>query len=204
MQPRNNRVGILGGTFDPPHIGHLVLAEYAATALDLDCVMFVPAAEPPHKDQLRVDIEHRLPMIELAIAGNDRFALSRVDVDRPGPHYTVDMIRILQADQPDTEFYFVLGGDSLHDLPRWHLPLDLIALCKLAVMARPGAEVIPDLEANVLPGLSDRVIVIDSPMLGFSSTEVADRLEAGKSVRYLVPDAVLSYIQTHRLYQNGS
>ncbi len=111
------------------------------------------------------------------------------------------MIRILQAQQPDTEFYFVLGGDSLHDMPHWYHPQELIALCKLAVMARPGAEVIPDLEANVLPGMADRVVVIDSPMLGFSSTEVADRLEAGKSVRYLVPDAVLSYIQTHRLYR---
>ncbi len=204
MQPTANRVGILGGTFDPPHIGHLVLAEYAATALDLDCVLFVPAADPPHKDQLRVGIEHRLPMIALAIAGNLRFALSRVDVDRPGPHYTVDMIRILQAQQPDTEFYFVLGGDSLHDMPRWYHPRELIGLCKLAVMARPGGEVIPDLDADILPGLRDRVVVIDSPMLGFSSTEVADRLEAGKSVRYLVPDAVLSYIQTHRLYENGS
>lgn len=196
------RVGILGGTFDPPHIGHLVLAEYATTALDLACVLFVPAADPPHKHQLRHGIQHRLPMLELATAGNDHFAISRVDIDRPGPHYTVDMVAILQAQHPDTEFYFLLGGDSLHNLPTWYKPNALIALCKLAVMARPGGEVIPDLEAEILPGLAERVVVIDSPMLGFSSTEIADRLEAGKSVRYLVPDAVLSYIQTHRLYRH--
>lgn len=198
------RVGILGGTFDPPHIGHLVLAEYAVTALDLACVLFVPAADPPHKWRVREAIAHRLPMLERAIKGNDRFAISRVDVDRPGPHYTVDMIRILQQQQPETEFYFLMGGDSLHNLPDWHHPEELIALCKLAVMARPGAEVAPDLTANILPGLVDRVVMIDSPMLGFSSTEVADRLETGKSVRYLVPDSVLTYIQDHRLYQNDT
>jgi nicotinate-nucleotide adenylyltransferase len=198
------RVGILGGTFDPPHIGHLVLAEYATTALDLESVLFVPAADPPHKNQLRYGIDHRLPMLELAVAGNQQFVISRVDVDRPGPHYTVDMVRILQAQQPETEFYFLMGGDSLHHLPQWYHPLELIALCKLAVMARPGAEITSDLKANLLPGLAERVVIIDSPMLGFSSTEVADRLEAGKSVRYLVPDSVLSYIKDHGLYQHGS
>ena len=196
------RVGILGGTFDPPHIGHLVLAEYAAVALDLACVLFVPAANPPHKWRVRVGIEHRLPMLERAISGNERFIISRVDIDRPGPHYAVDMVQILEAQQPDTEFFFVMGGDSLHHLPEWYHPQELIALCKLAVMARPGAEVTAEFTENLLPGLAERVVVIDSPMLGFSSTEVADRLEAGRSVRYLVPDAVLSYIQDHRLYRN--
>ncbi|MEO8396688.1 MAG: nicotinate (nicotinamide) nucleotide adenylyltransferase, partial [Chloroflexota bacterium] len=165
---------------------------------------FVPAADPPHKWRVREAIDHRLPMLERAIADNERFAISRVDVDRPGPHYTVDMIRILQEQQPETEFYFLMGGDSLHNLPSWHRPEALIALCKLAVMSRPGGEVAPDIIGNILPGLADRVVVIDSPMLGFSSTEVADRLETGKSVRYLVPDSVLTYIQDHRLYQNAT
>ncbi len=198
------RVGILGGTFDPPHIGHLVLAEYAVTALTLDEVLFVPAADPPHKWRVRVNIEHRLPMLQRAIADNPRFSISRVDIDRTGPHYTVDMVRILQGQQPDTEFFFLMGGDSLYNLPKWYQPRDLIALCKLAVMARPGAEIPSELSTNLLPGLADRVEIIESPMLGFSSTEVADRLEAGKSVRYLVPDAVLTYIQLNGLYQNGA
>lgn len=197
------KVGILGGTFDPPHIGHLVLAEYAVTALNLDCVFFVPAADPPHKWRVREGIDHRLPMLECAIAGNEKFTISRVDVDRPGPHYTVDTVRILQKDYPDTEFFFLMGGDSLLNLPSWYQPHELIALCKLAVMARPGSPMPPELKETLLPGLADRVIVIESPMLGFSSTEVADRLEAGKSVRYLVPDAVLQYIQKNGLYKNG-
>lgn len=198
------RVGILGGTFDPPHIGHLVLAEYAVSALGLDQVLFVPAADPPHKWRVRVSIEHRLPMLQRAIEDNERFSISRVDIDRPGPHYTVDMVRILQGQYTDTEFFFLMGGDSLYNLPTWYQPQDLIALCKLAVMARPGAAMPPELSTNLLPGLADRVEIIESPMLGFSSTEVADRLEAGKSVRYLVPDAVLTYIQLNRLYQNGA
>jgi nicotinate-nucleotide adenylyltransferase len=196
------RIGILGGTFDPPHIGHLVLAQYAVSALDLECVYFVPAADPPHKSQLRYEIEHRLPMLELAIAENERFSISRVDIDRPGPHHSVDMVRILQTQQPDTDFYFLMGGDSLHTLPTWYHPLELIALVKMAVVARLGSEIDEDLLA--LPGLVERVTVIDSPLLGFSSTEIAERLEAGKSVRYLVPDAVLAYIEEHRLYRHDT
>ena len=196
------KIGILGGTFDPPHIGHLVLAQYAVSALDLACVYFVPAADPPHKSQLRYEIEHRLPMLELAIAENDRFMISRVDIDRPGPHYTVDMVRILQNQQPDVEFYFLMGGDSLHNLPTWNHPIELIESVKMAVVARLGSDIYEDLLA--LPGLKEKVTVIDSPLLGFSSTEIAERLEAGKSVRYLVPDAVLEYIEKHRLYQHVS
>jgi nicotinate-nucleotide adenylyltransferase len=194
------KIGILGGTFDPPHIGHLVLAQYAVSALDLECVYFVPAADPPHKSQLRYEIEHRLPMLELAIDENERFSISRVDIDRPGPHYTVDMVRILQKRQPDVEFYFLMGGDSLHTLPTWNDPTELIASVKMAVVARLGSDIYEDLLA--LPGLKENVTVIDSPLLGFSSTEIAERLEAGKSVRYLVPDAVLEYIKEHRLYQH--
>lgn len=196
------KIGILGGTFDPPHIGHLVLAQYAVSALDLECVYFVPAADPPHKSQLRYEIEHRLPMLELAIAGNERFVISRVDIDRPGPHYTVDMVRILQTQQPDVEFYFLMGGDSLHFLPTWNQPMELIASVKMAVVARLGSDIYEDLLS--LPGLKEKVTVIDSPLLGFSSTEIAVRLEAGKSVRYLVPDAVLSYIEEHRLYRHDA
>jgi nicotinate-nucleotide adenylyltransferase len=196
------KIGILGGTFDPPHIGHLVLAQYAVSALDLECVYFVPAADPPHKSQLRYEIEHRLPMLELAIAENSRFSISRVDIDRPGPHYTVDMVRILQTQQPDVEFYFLMGGDSLHFLPTWNKPLELIASVKLAVVARLGSDIYEDLLA--LPGLKENVTVIDSPLLGFSSTEIAERLEAGKSVRYLVPDAVLQYIEEYGLYRHDA
>lgn len=196
------RVGLLGGSFDPPHIGHLVLAEYALDALQLDTMLFLPAADPPHKDGTRLPVEHRIAMLAAALEGNSRFAISRVDVDRPGPHYTVDTLRILKAAHPETVYYFVMGGDSLRDLPRWHQPQALIELCELIVMGRPGVDITPEMHEPALPGLSQRVHMIESPMLGFSSTEVAARLRAGHSVRYLVPDAVLAYIQTHNLYRD--
>lgn len=194
------RIGLVGGTFDPPHIVHLVLAEFALDALKLDAVWFLPAADPPHKDMTRTPSAHRFAMLELALADRPELISSRVDMDRPGPHYTVDTLRLLRQQHADADFYFIMGGDSLRDLPKWSRPADLIALCHLAVMDRPGVGVTADMHEDVLPGLKDRVIMIESPMLGFSSTEIAARLRAGKSVRYLVPDPVLTYIREHRLY----
>lgn len=196
------RIGILGGTFDPPHIGHLILAEYTVEALELEQALFVPAADPPHKHLLRMPIEHRLPMLELAIADNPRFVLSRIDVDRPGPHYSADMVRIVQSQFPDAELFFVMGGDSLRDLPNWHRPQDLMQLCKLAVMRRSDEDIQADMHEDVLPGLGERVVMIDAPLLGvwISSTLVIERLDQGRSVRYLVPDSVLEYITENKLY----
>ncbi len=197
------RIGILGGTFDPPHIGHLVLAEYAAEALNFSQVLFVPAATPPHKNDVRTPIEHRLNMLQLAIRDNERFVISRVDIDRPGPHYTVDMIGIIQGQYPHAELYFVMGGDSLRDLPKWNRPQDLIRRCRLAVFQRPDMveTVTADMHEAVLPGLAERVDIIDAPLLGFSSTEIAQRRYDGKSIRYLVTDAVLQYIYDNQLYR---
>jgi nicotinate-nucleotide adenylyltransferase len=195
------RVGLLGGVFDPPHIVHLVLAEFALDELRLDGVWFLPAAVPPHKSGTRAAIHHRLAMLELAVQDRPEFSISRADIDRPGPHYTVDTLRQLREQHPDAEFYFIMGADSLRDLPRWSRPAELLTLCRLAVMDRPGFPVSLDMHESVLPGLKDRVIMIESPMLNFSSTEVAARLRAGKSVRYIVPDAVLSYIKENRLYE---
>jgi nicotinate-nucleotide adenylyltransferase len=200
------RIGILGGTFDPPHIGHLILAEYTVEALDLAHLLFVPAADPPHKQhETRIPIHHRLVMLERAITGNEYFGLSYVDIDRPGPHYSVDMVRIIQTQYPDAELYFVMGGDSLRDLPQWHRPQDIIEMCKLAVMRRSDEAVQPDMHEAVLPGLAERVVIIDAPLLGIwiSSTHVIERLQQGKSVRYVVPDAVLDYIMQHRLYRKS-
>jgi nicotinate-nucleotide adenylyltransferase len=192
---------LVGGTFDPPHIVHLVLAEFALDALRLDRLWFVPAADPPHKDGTRTAAEHRLAMLRLSIQDRPEFEIARVDLDRPGPHYSVDMLRLLTAEHPDADFYFVMGGDSLRDLPTWSRPAELLRLCHLVVMGRPDVAIAPDMHEDVLPGLRERVILIDSPMLGFSSTDIAARLRAGKSARYLVPDAVLSYIQAHGLYR---
>jgi nicotinate-nucleotide adenylyltransferase len=196
------RIGILGGTFDPPHIGHLILAEYARVALDFERLLFVPAADPPHKrDENKVPIEHRLAMLERAIAGNAYFQISRVDIDRPGPHYSVDMVRIIAESYPDADMYFVMGGDSLRDLPTWYHPAEFIQRCKLAVMRRPDETIQPDMHEKILPGLAERVVMIDAPLVGISSTMIVERISQGQSVRYLVPDPVLAYILECRLYE---
>lgn len=197
------RIGILGGTFDPPHIGHLVLAEYAADSLGLEHVLFVPAADPPHKrGRMKTPVEHRLAMLALAISRDARFILSRIDVDRPGPHYSNDMVRVVRQQFPDAELFFVMGGDSLKDLPNWDHPDVLIQLCKLAVMRRPPHEnIYPAMHEDVLPGLQDRVYMVDAPQLEISSTDIADRLRSGRSVRYLMPETVQAYINAQLLYK---
>jgi nicotinate-nucleotide adenylyltransferase len=195
------RIGILGGTFDPPHVGHLILAEYSAEALDLAHLYFVPAADPPHKQgEVKAPVRHRMAMLECAIEGNERFSLSRIDVDRPGPHYSLDMVRILRSEYPDADLYFVMGGDSFHDLPAWYRPDEIIALTNLVVMRRPYDNIHPDMHEGVLPGLAQRVQVIDAPLLEISSTDIVERVQHGMSVRYLVPDSVLEYIRQNGLY----
>lgn len=197
------RLGVFGGTFDPPHLGHLILAETAADCLALSRVLFVPAADPPHKRSaaVRASAEHRLAMTALAIADNPRFALSRLDMDRPGPHYTVDMLRLLREQHPGAELYLLLGSDSLRDLPTWSRPAELLTLARLGVMHRPHIE--PDLDAleAVLPGLRDRLHWIPAPPVDLASSAIADLITAGRSIRYLVPDRVLDYITAHGLYR---
>ncbi len=196
------RIGILGGTFDPPHVGHLILAEYSAEALELDHLFLVPAADPPHKQgEIKASVQHRLAMLERAIDGNERFSLSRIDVDRPGPHYSYDTVRIVKKQFPDADLFFVMGGDSFRDLPTWYDPQKIIALSKIVVMRRPYDNMRPDMHEAVLPGLAQRAILVDAPLLEISSSDIVERLSLGKSVRYLVPDAVLDYISQHHLYQ---
>lgn len=195
------RIGILGGTFDPPHIGHLILAQHALDAIGLSHLLFVPAAHPPHKQQeIKTPVEHRLAMLACAIEDNTAFALSRVDVDRPGPHYSVDMVRLLQAEYLNAELYFIMGGDSLHDLPKWHQPQEFIRLCKVAVMRRPQSVISPTMHQDILPELADRLTIVDAPLIDISSTAIVARCAAGLSIRYLVPDAVRAYINDHQLY----
>lgn len=197
------RLGIYGGTFDPPHLGHLILAETAADRLDLTRVLFAPAGNPPHKapEDIRSSIDHRLAMVNHALAGNDRFAVSRVDVDRPGPHYSVDALHRLRAEYPAADFFFLIGADSLRDLPTWSRPTELITLATLGVMRRPKVDP-PDLQTleHALPGISTHVEWVDAPLIDISASDLARQIAAGHSVRYRVPDAVLAYINQHGLY----
>jgi nicotinate-nucleotide adenylyltransferase len=197
------RLGILGGTFDPIHHGHLVAADEASYQLALDKVLFVPAGAPPHKPARPISpARHRLRMVELAIAGKPHFAVSRVDVDRPAPSYTVETLDLLRAEWgAGPRFFFIEGVDSLSDIATWYQPQRLIELCELAVVRRPGAEIdLPELERQ-LPGLTARVHWVRMPLLEISSSDLRARVLAGRSISYLVPREVEAYITQHRLYR---
>lgn len=203
---RSGSIGIMGGTFDPIHLGHLAVAEEAREALGLERILFVPAGQPPHKPEgAEASAADRLAMVELAIAGNPAFALSRVDVDRAGPSYTADTVAILaaearaRADRPDLTL--IMSVETLAGLPDWHEPARLLATCRVAVVPREDHPA-PDpgwLRAR-FPGLEDRFNILDGPRLGISSTGIRERIAAGRSVRYLVPEAVERHIADHALY----
>lgn len=202
--PEGARIGVLGGSFDPVHIGHLALAEEARDQLGLARVYFVPAGEPPHKlDRRLTPVEDRVQMARLAIAGNRAFEVSRADADRPGPHYTVDLIRILKAQlTPAAELYFLMGYDSLVDLPKWYRPAELLASCRLVALTRPNIDLDwADLEAR-LPGIRARVTLLDMPELEIASHDLRGRVAAGRSIRYFVPEPVREYICARGLYRS--
>lgn len=198
------RIGIFGGTFNPPHIGHLILAETAADNLELDRVYFVPAAQPPHKIGMpRAPVEDRVEMVKMAITGNERFQLSRRDVDRPGPHYAVDMLQLFKDEYPGADLFFLMGSDSLRDLLSWHEPHRILELSQLVVMQRPA--MYPDLASltRVLPGLLGCLHFLDAPEIEVSSTQIVRLLKQGRSVRYRVPPDVLTYLVDKELYTNA-
>lgn len=196
------RLGIVGGTFDPIHIGHLIMADQVRTRLGLSRMVFVPAGLPPHKlDQHITDPEQRLEMVKLAIAGNPSFSVSRMDIDRFGPSYTVDMIRLfLDAWGANTEIYFLMGADSLIELITWRQPDRLMRLCRIVAVGRPGYQVdLKELD-RLLPGAALLIRLVDTPALAISSTDIKRRVRKGYSIRYMVPDAVERYIHEHGLY----
>lgn len=195
--------GVFGGTFDPPHIGHLILAEAARSELGLSEVVFMPAAQPPHKQGRIISAtDHRLAMVQHAISSNSRFALSTLDALRDGPNYTVDSMRLLREEWGDTvEIFFIMGLDSLVDLPTWHKPHELLQLVTLAVVARPGYYADMAALERLLPGVVDRTIFVPAPLIGLSSTAIRQHVQQSDSIRYLVPPGVESYIYEHRLYE---
>jgi nicotinate-nucleotide adenylyltransferase len=197
-------VGIFGGTFNPPHCGHLALASAARGQLGLERLLWVLTPDPPHKQgQTITSPDHRLAMVRLALARHPEFELSTVEFDRPGPHYALDTVRLLAEQNPEAELVYLMGSDSLCDLPTWHRPADLVsALRYIGVMRRPGDNLdLPALEA-LLPGLEAKVRFVDAPPVDISAREIRLRVAEGRPFRRLVPPEVYAYIVANCLYRN--
>ncbi|HET6938561.1 MAG TPA: nicotinate-nucleotide adenylyltransferase [Nocardioides sp.] len=192
------RVGVMGGTFDPIHHGHLVAASEVQAWFDLDEVVFVPTGDPWQKSERQVtEAEHRYLMTVIATASNPRFNVSRVDIDRAGPTYTVDTLKDLRAAMPGTELYFITGADALADIFTWRSADDLFQLANFVGCTRPGHEMDPETLAAIP---AEKVTMVEIPALAISSTECRARTRRGEPVWYLVPDGVVQYIAKHRLY----
>ncbi len=193
-------LGLFGGSFNPPHVGHLAVAEAAAEAAGLGRVVWMPANTPPHKrsGHILAAPEHRLAMTRLAAEGNARFEVSEVEVRRAGVSFTVDTLRALRAAHPEADLALVLGGDSLAGFATWREPAAILRLARLVVYRRPGSD-----EAGVPDEVLARTTFVDAPPLDLSSTAIRARIAGGKTVRYLVPDAVRAYVAGHGLYRAG-
>jgi len=191
----NRRIGVLGGTFDPIHLGHLVVASEVCNALSLDRVLLVPARQQPFKDSTgHAAPEHRLAMCRLAVEDDDRLDVSDVDLVRGGLTYTVDTLTDLAVEYPDAELFFIAGADSVARLAQWREPERLMNLARFVGVSRPG---------HTPPTLTAPHMVVETPEVGVSSTDVRHRLRTGTPIRYLVPDSVVAYIAQHALYLGG-
>jgi nicotinate-nucleotide adenylyltransferase len=195
------RLGILGGTFNPPHLGHLVCAQEAYVHLGLDLLLLIPARIPPHKPvEEEPGAEHRLELCRLAVADDKRFEVSDVELAREGPSYTVDTLEELTSQAPDNELFLILGGDIAAGLPEWHQPERVLSMANLAVAERGGTpRVAIDRALEQLRG-GERTTFFPMPTIDVSSTAIRRRVRSGQPVRYIVPDAVAGYIREHRLY----
>lgn len=206
MRAEPDRIGILGGTFDPPHVGHLWLAALAADSLGLRRVLFMPAAQPPHKRRRGMSsITERLLMTRLAITGNPRFELSTLEVGRPGPSYTIDSVEELRRTHGDARLYLLMAADSLAQIDEWREPDRLLSLIEWAVGPRPGSE-LP--RASVLRerfgAAARRIHLLEGPSLDLSATAIRHRVAAGQTIRYLVPQAVEELILEKGLYRRAA
>jgi nicotinate-nucleotide adenylyltransferase len=200
------KLGIFGGTFDPVHYGHLLLAECCAEQCALDQVWFLPASIPPHKkDRTHTAAEHRIEMLKLATAGNERLTVCTYETDRGGVNYTVDTLTHLNGEDPSRELFFLLGGDMLADIPNWREPKKICELAVLVAVHRAG---LPPLDFSCLSSVAGperieefRRVQVAMPEMGISASDIRSRVAEGKSIRYQTPRAVEKYIETHGLYK---
>ncbi|UCH32981.1 MAG: nicotinate-nucleotide adenylyltransferase [Armatimonadota bacterium] len=197
------RLGVMGGTFDPIHYGHLVAAEEARACFGLDVVTFVPCGQPPHKKDYAVTTpEHRYAMTVTATCTNPHFSTSRIELERDGPSYTIDTLHQLHGEHPAAELFFITGADAVHELLTWRDPEQLVASCQLIAVTRPGYD-LDGLERD-LGDLARRVRAIEAPGVNISSTQIRERVARGQSIKYLTPEPVEAYIAKHRLYRDGN
>jgi nicotinate-nucleotide adenylyltransferase len=200
----STRIGVLGGTFDPVHAGHLILGEAAREQLELDLVLYVPTGYSWRKpDREITPSEHRVAMTRLAIEENATFEVSTVEVDRPGPSYTDVTLEEIGKQHAGAELFFILGYDALADLPNWKAPARIVEQATLAVAERVGREGTVPL-SGALPGFEARLVAVRMPLVGISASDIRRRVAAGRSIRYLTPDAVREYIAEHGLYRTAA
>jgi nicotinate-nucleotide adenylyltransferase len=191
------RLGLLGGTFDPPHLGHLIVASAAFESLELDRILFIPAAAPPHKlGSVVASAEQRLEMVRRAITGDPRFAVDDLELRRPGASYTVDTLRALREREPGVELFFLVGADQVRELHTWRDPEEVSRLACLAVLSRGGDQIPSAGRYRTLP--------VAVPRIDIAATEIRRKVAAGESIRYLVPEAVREYIEGEGLYRLSS
>lgn len=185
------KIGILGGTFDPPHHGHLLIANEVLSALELDEIWFMPNQEPPHKKKsAAVTNENRLEMLRLALEGNCQFCIQPIELKRKGPSYTIETMKIILSKYPDDQFFFIIGADMVEYLPKWHEIDELVKLVQFVGVERPAYS-----HDTPYP-----IIYVDVPAMEVSSSMIRERLKTGKTVRYLLPDSVIQYIKENHLY----
>ncbi len=198
------QLGIFGGTFDPPHIGHLILAAEARDQLKLDYTIWVLTPDPPHKHGKEISsMRHRLAMVEMAIEDDNDFSLSTVDIDRPGPHYTLDTVNLLKSQYPYHRLIYLMGGDSLQSLPVWYEPeLFLDTLDGIGVMRRPGDEVDVSGLLNDLPQLAKKLNFVTAPLLEISADQIRRRARENRAYRYYLLPKIYRYIEEHKIYRD--
>lgn len=206
MNGRNNgrKIGVFGGTFDPPHLGHMILAQEALDQLKLERVLFVLTADPPHKRDHQISpIESRLKLLQAAIEDNPDFFISRVDIDRPPPYYSIDTVKILADQDPFAHWVYLMGADSLVDLPKWHDPVGFVKVCNgLGVIRRPNIEIdLTNLEKQI-PGITQKVSFVDAPLLEIASCDIRQRVRNCQPYRYYVLPGVYELIQQLNLYRD--
>ncbi len=196
------RIGIFGGTFDPPHIGHMILASEARFQLSIDQLLWVVTLTPPHKLGRKITpLQVRLKLVEAALENSSEFSISRVEIDRPGPHYAVDTVKLLKHQYPGDQLIYVMGGDSLRDLPTWHLPGEFVhEINEIGVMQRPrDRHDLNELE-KIAPGISKKVSFLDTPQVEISSSDIRDRIQKGKPFRFFLLPQVYNLILQEKYY----